>query len=93
MGLYIKFCFLMMQLLFLFLSLLLFLLFLTRAHCDAFKVYGQNISYIESCIPPCNSDLVVLRVNDIYGPCVYMSFSDITHKIYVSVLANLLEKD
>ena len=64
-----------------------------RAHSDAFKAYGQNIPHIESCIPPCNSDLVVLRVNDIYGPCVYMSFSDITDKIYVSVLTNLLEKD
>ena len=50
-------------------------------------------SHIGTCIPPSDVDLIALEVHDICSPCVYMSFTDIANKIYVSVLANVLEKD
>ena len=64
-----------------------------KAHRNVLKVYGQKISHVESCLPPSNLDLLAVRVVDICSPCIYMSFSDITDKIYVSVLVNLLAKD
>ena len=64
-----------------------------KSHISGFKVHGQKVPHIESCFPPLNLDLLVIEVTDICSPCIYMSFSDITDKVYVSVLANLLEKD
>ena len=64
-----------------------------KPHGCPLTINRQRISHIGTCIPPSDVDLIALEVHDICSPCVYMSFTDIANKIYVSVLANVLEKD
>ena len=44
-------------------------------------------------IPSEHYDVVAVKVEDIYGPCVFMAFTDVPDTVYVAVLANLLERD
>jgi len=39
------------------------------------------------------SEVVVITADNICSLCVYMSFEDIENKVFVAILANLLEKD
>ena len=62
---------------------------------DTFRMYNTTIPHVISLLPPetTNSENVVIPVERICSPCVYMSFSDVENTAYVATLANLLEKD
>ena len=62
---------------------------------DTFRMYNTAIPHVISLLPPetTNSENVVIPVERICSPCVYMSFSDVENTAYVATLANLLEKD
>ena len=38
-------------------------------------------------------DVVAVKIEEIYSPCVFMTFADIPDTVYEAVLANLLERD
>ena len=46
---------------------------------------------IRTCSQPSDLDVAAIEVNDICSPCVYMSFSDIMDKTFISVLINVIE--
>ena len=65
-----------------------------QPHNDVSLTFWQHIPHILSFVVPSDeSQLVAITVDNICSPCVYMSFEDDKHKVYVAVLANLLEKD
>ena len=43
--------------------------------------------------PTQRHDVVAVKIEDVYGPCVFMAFTDVPDTVYVAVLANLLERD
>ena len=65
-----------------------------QPHNDASLTFWQHIPHVLSFASPSNeSQLVAITVDNICSHCAYMSFEDNKHKVYVAVLANLLEKD
>jgi len=64
-----------------------------KAHETNLTLGGRSIPHVHSFNPPSDVDILAIKSTDICSPCVFMSFSDVTDKIYISVLANLLEKD
>jgi len=65
-----------------------------QPHTDCLSICTQHIPHIGTFFPPSNaSELVVVTVDKICSLCVYMSFKDVENKVFVAVLANLLEKD
>ena len=65
-----------------------------QPHDDALQICGQYIPHVMSFVPPSDeSELVTVTVDSICSPCVYMSFEDVSNKIYLAILANLLEND
>ena len=65
-----------------------------QPHNDVSLTFWQHIPHILSFVVPSDeSQLVAITVDNICSPCMYMSFEDDKHKVYVAVLANLLEKD
>ena len=63
------------------------------AHSTSLSLGGHRIPHILTCNPPSDLDVVAVRVTDICSPCVFMSFTDVTDKTSISVLANVLERD
>jgi len=49
---------------------------------------GRKVPHIQTCNPPSDLDIVAV---DICSPCVFMSFTDINDKTFISVLADVLE--
>ena len=74
-------------------NIIILLIVQLKPHGCPLIVNGQRIPHIETCIPPLDVDLAAIELNDICSPCIYMSFTDTSDKVYVSVLANVLEKD
>lgn len=55
---------------------------------------SYTVPHIFACtIPTEHYDVVAVKVEDVYGPCVFMAFADVPDTVYVAVLANLLERD
>ena len=63
------------------------------AHSTSLSLGGHRIPHILTCNPPSDLDVVAVKVTDICSPCVFMSFTDVTDKTFISVLANVLERD
>lgn len=54
----------------------------------------RNIPHLEVCLPLSeNAEIVIVPIEHIRSPCVYMLFSDNMEYLYVAALVNLLEKD
>ena len=52
------------------------------------------VPHIFVCAKPTQHyDVVAVKIENIYSPCVFMAFTDIPDIVYVAVLANLLERD
>jgi len=64
-----------------------------KPHSTYLALGGQSIPHIRTCNPPSDLDVAAIEVTDICSPCVYMSFSDIIDKTFISVLVNVIEKD
>ena len=53
-----------------------------------------TVPHIFICVTPTQHyDVVAVKIEDIYSPCMFMAFPDVPDTMYVAVLANLLERD
>ena len=64
-----------------------------KAHRTYLAIGGRKVPHIQTCNPPSDLDIVAVEIANICSPCVFMSFTDITDKAFISVLANVLERD
>ena len=54
----------------------------------------RNLPHLDICLPLSeNAEIVIVPIEYIHSPCVYMLFSDKAEYLYVAALVNLLEKD